>query len=304
MISIVIPCHNEELGINHIYKELTHLLSPMNSYEIIFVDDGSKDKTLNILMSLSINDQHVHYLSFSRNFGHQKAIKAGIDYANGDAVITMDADMQHPPYFILQMIKEWEKGYDIVNAIRKEQAQPSTLKKYSSCLFYKLMNFLSDIPFSGGADFRLYDKSVVNILKSYNEESLFFRGYVAWIGFRQTDLYYEEQKRYAGKSNYTFRKMLNLALEGITSFSIRPLRLSIFLGIICIFITMIYALYVLYIYCFTNSAVPGWTSIILLVSFFGSTQLIVLGIIGEYLGKLFLETKKRPQYIVRKSDKL
>ena len=236
-ISIVIPCFNEADCIVALYAALCQVMQENAVlYELVFVDDGSTDGTLDLLSHLSEYDSHVHWLSFSRNFGHQKALKAGLDHAKGEVIITMDADMQHPAALIPEMLALWSEGYDIVNTVRKNDRKCGWFKNATSGLFYRIMNSLADIPVSeGSADFRLLDAKTVDILRNCHEEYMFLRGMTSWIGFRQTQITYEAHTRYAGKTKYSFRKMFSFALCGITSFSVRPLRWAIALAAFLLF---------------------------------------------------------------------
>lgn len=302
-ISLVIPCFNEEEGLQTFYNELIKQLPQLHTFELIFIDDGSHDQTLTILKKLAKNDERIRYLSLSRNFGHQNALKAGYDYATGDCAISMDADLQHPPVLLLDFIAKWSEGFDIVNSIRKDHKSISLSKRISSRLFYSFINKMSDVKIGQGmADFRLLDRKVLDQLKRFNENHIFFRGIVPWLGFKQTDIEYQAAERYAGTTKYTFRKMLHFASDGVTSFSVKPLRYSIYLGLFFAFLAFIYLLYAIYIYLFTEQAVAGWTSIVVSIVFFGGLNLIMLGIIGEYLGKLFIENKRRPSYLISETN--
>jgi glycosyltransferase involved in cell wall biosynthesis len=246
----------------------------------------------------------VHYISFSKNFGHQAALRAGLDYADGDAVISMDVDMQHPPKLLPKLINKWLEGYDIVYTVRDDsKADTSGIKKLTSKGFYKFMNWISGLSIEeGAADFRLIDKRVVNVIRQLSESQLFIRGFVGWCGFKQTSIKYIPNKRYAGKSKYSFNKMMQLALQGITSFSIKPLRLSLILGVIFAFLGGIYGAYIAIQYFAGNNLIAGWSSVIITVLIMGGIQLCILGIVGEYLGRLFLQAKQRPNYIVKEDD--
>ncbi|MCX7918591.1 MAG: glycosyltransferase family 2 protein [bacterium] len=302
-ISVVIPCYNEEQNIPILVKKLTEVLNKYSDYEIIFVDDGSTDATLERIKELVENGAKIKYLAFSRNFGQQKALKAGLDYSTGDCLITLDADLQHPPELVDAMIQKWQEGYDIVYTVRKEYPDASFLKRKTSWLFYKLLNKISEIEITPGtADFRLLDRKVIDILRELNETFIFLRGLVSWVGFRQYALEYTPQKRYSGKTKYSFKNMILLAITGITSFSTRPLHLATFLGLILAFLCILYGGYAVGITIFTDKTVPGWASLIVSVLFIGSIQLLILGIIGEYLGKLFIESKRRPQYIIKEKN--
>ena len=270
--------------------------------EYIFVDDGSTDRTLAIIEQLAKKYKDVYFISFSRNFGHQYALKAGLDRARGACAITMDADLQHPPKLIPTFIAKWQEGYDIVYTKRDDTNAP-LFKKIGSRAFYFTINLLSsvDIPY-GSADFRLLDRKVVTKIKNLQESVIFLRGLIRWFGFRQYELTYVPNKRYSGKSKYSSGKMFLFALEGITSFSVKPLKISTVLGFILSFFSGLYALYAVIIFTFRLGAISGWASVIVSVLFLGGVQLLMLGIIGEYLGALFMETKGRPSYIVNKTN--
>ncbi|MBN8837529.1 MAG: glycosyltransferase family 2 protein [Sphingobacteriia bacterium] len=302
-ISVLIPVHNEEGNISVIINALEKVLAPLPYlFEVVFVDDGSTDETLKEIKDISESNNRVFYISFSKNFGHQNAIKAGFDFISGDCVISMDGDMQHPPSLIPELIQKWEEGYDIVYTIRKDHKEIPMLKRRTSEMFYNVMNRLSDIDIeSGTADFRLMDKSVINVVRNFNEADLFWRGLVKWIGFSQIGIEYEPAERVKGKSKYTFRKMLQFALRGITSFSTKPLGIAIYLGFVFALLSLLYIPYVFYSMYFGHT-VSGWTSLIVTVVFFGGLQLMILGILGVYIGKLFMQSKQRPHYIVRESN--
>ena len=300
-ISIVIPTFNEEGNIEILYKRITEAFegTTHTNFEIIYVNDGSSDDSLEKIKTLSLTDERVKFISFSRNFGHQNALKAGLDYAHGDAVISMDADLQHPPALIPEMIRLWQDGNQVVYSIRKDGKELSFLKKTTSKFFYKLINYLSDTKLEEGtADFRLLDKKVVKALKQYNESNLFFRGIIPTLGFKQIGIPYQPQERFSGTTKYSFSKMLKFALTGITSSSAKPLYFSIYLGLFFAAIAFLYGIYAIYISIFTNDAVLGWTSLIASILFIGGLQLIMMGIVGVYLGKLFTQSKNRPNYII------
>ena len=300
MISIVIPAYNEAGNITVIARQVSKQAGKIGLYEIIFVDDGSTDSTLEEIKTVAKNNSSVKYLSFSKNFGHQKALKAGLDYASGDCVISMDADLQHPPELINELINKWQEGYDVVYTIRKDIRSVGFLKKTTSRIFYKLINKISDVDIPMGvADFRLLDKKVVDELRKFKENFLFIRGIVSWLGYKQTGIEYEVQDRYAGSTKYTLRKMISFAIQGITSFSTAPLRVSIIVGFIVSAAAFFYTILALYARLFLQTVIPGWTSILISVLFLGGIQLISLGLIGEYLGKMFIETKNRPNYVIK-----
>ena len=305
LVSIVIPVYNEVHGLQKINERLIEVFRkiPEYNFEIIYVDDGSADGSLDKLEELNKKFKEVVFLSFSRNFGHQAAVKAGLDHASGDCAISMDADLQHPPEMIVDMLEKWHEGYDIVYTIRMDDKKLGLFKRMTSRTYYRMINTLSDIKIDqGAADFRLLDRSVLNIIKNLKENNLFLRGMVKWLGFKQYGIRYKPGKRETGKTKYSIRKMFSLAIEGITSFSTRPLRLAAWIGLIASSIGFIYGLFALYGFIFADLNVTGWTSLIVAVIFLGGVQLITLGIIGEYIGKLFMQVKGRPNYIIKKSS--
>ncbi len=301
-ISIVIPVYNEAGNLAIILHAIKKVFESLPyDFRIIFVNDGSQDETLTIIKKLSDENKEVDYISFSRNFGHQNALKAGLDNSNADAVISMDGDMQHPPTMIPELITLWENGNDIVYTIRKDHKELPMLKRTTSNLFYKIMNRLSSIELERGtADFRLLDKKVVNVIRDIKEYDLFWRGMVKWLGFKQISIEYTPAERASGKSKYTLHKMLELALRGITSFSTKPLSIAIYIGFLSSLISILYIPYALISY-FYGHVISGWASIIVTIAFFGGLQLMILGIIGIYLGKLFMQSKNRPHYIINES---
>lgn len=304
-VSIVIPAYNEELNIVAIVERIrTTFASIPYSYEVIIVDDGSSDHTLDSCKKLAAAHENVFFIELSRNFGHQLALKAGLDAATGDAVISLDADLQHPPELIPELLKKWEEGYDIVYTRRLEDKNLPAGKRKSSKWFYYFLNNISDIEIEPGtADFRLMDQKVVGVFRNFHENDPFIRGLVKWMGFRQFAIDYEPGDRLNGKSKYTFKKMRKLALQGITSFSTRPLHTAIYLGFIFSFasLLLLYVPYVIYSLV-SGHAVSGWASVIMTIVFFGGLQLIIMGIIGIYIGKMFMQTKNRPNYIVRDTN--
>lgn len=302
-ISVIVPCYNEEEGLAKFNQTLFENLPDKYTYEIVYVNDGSSDNTAQVILSLASKSPDIKYIFFSRNFGHQNALKAGYDFATGDCAICLDADLQHPPTVIPQLIDQWEKGFEIVNTIRHDHQSISLSKKLSSQIFYKIMRNLSDVNIENGmADFRLIDKKVLKQLKQFNENFLFFRGIIPWMGFRQTVVPFTAAERFAGKTKYTLKKMLKFATTGVTAFSVKPLRISIYLGSVIAVLAFIYGLYAAYIHFFTERAVTGWTSVIISVLFVGGINLLMLGIIGEYLGKLFIENKRRPNYLISETN--
>lgn len=302
LVSIVIPVYNESGSIGRLIAMLEEELSIYPNYEVIFVDDGCTDNTLELIKVQNKKNQSFNFISLSRNFGHQYALKAGLDYANGDCVISMDGDMQHPIKLVHEMINLWLKGNHVVYTIRKDDENISFFKKNSASLFYSLINRISDVKImKGTADFRLIDKKVLEIITSMNEAHLFLRGIVPWVGFQQIGLEYKANERFAGTSKYTLIKMIRFAATGITSFSIKPLQIATGLGFIISFLTFIYGIYATTISFITNTTVSGWTSLIVSVLFIGGVQLIFIGLIGEYIGKIFIQVKNRPNYIIKET---
>ena len=302
-ISVIVPCFNEEESLSTFNQTLIQFLPENYNYEIIYINDGSKDSTFQVILSLAKDNPNIKYISFSRNFGHQNALKAGYDFASGDCAISLDADLQHPPAVIPELIGKWEEGFEIVNTIRNDHQSISYAKKISSGLFYKLMKRLSDVNIENGmADFRLIDKKVLRQLKLFPENFLFFRGIIPWMGFKQATVTFDANERFAGTTKYTFRKMLKFATTGVTAFSVKPLRISIYLGSVIAVLSFLYGLYAAYTHLFTDRAITGWTSMIISVLFIGGINLLMLGIIGEYLGKLFIENKRRPNYLISETN--
>jgi dolichol-phosphate mannosyltransferase len=303
-ITIVIPLYNEAGNLEKLISELDiHTQDLPYDFSYLFVDDGSRDESLQLIKEITVKNNKVKFIEFSKNFGHQLALKAGLDNSFTDAVISMDADLQHPPHLIPSLIKEWENGYDVVFTIRKEDKKLSFFKRKTSKYFYRIINYLAQIKIEeGAADFRLMDKIVVAEFRKFNEKELFIRGLVSWLGFKQKSIIYEPHERFSGQSKYTIKKMFNFAIQGITSFSIKPLYLTIYFGGIISFISIfLYILYLIYSF-YYNTAISGWASLISTVVFFGGLNLTVLGIIGIYIGKMFMQTKNRPNYIIRTTN--
>lgn len=299
-VSVVLPAFNEQGNIPVIAKKLEEVLTDIGyDYEIIFVNDGSKDSTQEVLTSVTASNNKIHFIELSRNFGHQNALKAGMDMAGGDCVISMDCDMQHPPELIADFIKKWEEGYEVVYSLRKESKKLTGFKRNTSKLFYSVINNMSDIELEqGSADFRLLDRKVVNVFCNFSENEPFIRGLIKWLGFKQYAIEYSPADRFSGESQYTFKRMIKFALQGITSFSIRPLYTAIYLGFIFSLLSVLYIPYVIYAF-YSGQEVTGWASMIMTTVFFGGLQLMILGIIGIYIGKLFMQSKQRPNYIIR-----
>jgi dolichol-phosphate mannosyltransferase len=296
----VIPAYNEDGNLRVLYSELKKILPILDvKWEIIFVDDGSTDTTWNEILLMHEVDKSVKGIRLSRNFGHQYALLAGLSHSLGDAVITMDADLQHPPHVISDLISEWKKGNKIVNTFRTDPEDFSFFKKIASRMFYKVFSLLTGVKMDiGMADFRLLDRQVVNDVLQFQEKSLFLRGLVQWVGYQNSRVTYKSQNRYSGASKYSLKKMVRFALDGITSFSIIPLRISIFIGFFTSIISFGGIFYALYAKYFTNTAVPGWASTIAILSFLLGILFILLGIMGDYIGRILIEVKQRPRYLV------
>ena len=302
MISIVIPVLNEQHVLRELYDRIAQVFKETAiPYELVFVNDGSTDESEEVLEELQQQDARVKIIELSRNFGHQRAIMAGLDYASGDAVITMDADLQHAPELIGTMIEQWNQGYEIVYTCREPSPKTGLWKRFTSRFFYALFNRLSAVQIpQGTADFRLLDKKVVAALRQFPERTLFIRGLVQWMGYRQKAINYTADPRFAGESKYSFLKMLRLAVDGITSFSSIPLYFSMFFGLLISICSFVYGLVVIYVRLFTNRAAQGTTSILVAIIFMGGIILVTLGILGLYLGRIYEEVKNRPRYLVKK----
>jgi polyisoprenyl-phosphate glycosyltransferase len=304
-VSIVIPTFNEQENVSVLAKALLSLdvfVTKKFEATLIFVDDGSSDESFKAIQQLRQQHSEIHYVKLSKNCGHQNALRAGLELANGDAIISMDADMQHPPELVPKMLALWEQGFDVVYTKREDTEGTGALKNLSSKWFYKIINMLSEVKLEEGtADFRLIDKKILAIVKESKQVEVFFRAYIKSTGFKQTAISYNAAKRNAGSSKFTFKKMLRLALIGITSFSVKPLHFATYLGVLLSFVSLLFLPYVLYGYFFDN-AVSGWTSLIVTVVFFGGLQLFVLGIIGIYIGKIFIQVKQQPQYYIEETS--
>lgn len=300
-ITVLIPCFNEEYGLELLYDRLKKLFATLPNYQfdILLVNDGSKDGTLVKMQELHTKDPLVSYLSLSRNFGKENAMLAGLDFAEGDAVVLIDADLQDPPELIPQMIEEWEKGYDDVYARRRSRAGETWFKKASAHWYYRILQKFADIDIPADVgDFRLLDRQAVDALCSLRERQRYTKGLFSWIGFNKKELLFDREPRAAGNSKMNFLKLFGLAVDGITSFSVAPLRLASILGIIISSIAFLYLLFVIAKTLLFGDPVAGYPSMISIILFMGGIQLIVLGIIGEYVGRIFYEAKRRPDYLV------
>lgn len=305
-LSVVVPVYNEEAVIIETCKRLKTVMDSLGeTYEIIFVNDGSRDRTAFIINELCETDKTIKFIDFSRNFGHQLAITAGMDYASGEAIVVIDADLQDPPEVIPAMVQKWKEGYNVVYGKRLERKGETIFKKITARVFYRLLRQLTDVdmPVDTG-DFRLIDRKVCDALKLVNERNRYVRGIISWLGFKQTGVEFTREKRYAGETKYPFRKMLRFAFDAISSFSYKPLRLASYVGFFLSFFSFIYLLVVLYQGIFTDKTVPGWTSTLAVSLLFNGIVLIMLGIIGGYIGRIYDEAKGRPLYIIRQIKNL
>ena len=303
-ISAIVPSYNEEKNVPLIYKRLTDTLSQISDkYEIIFVNDCSKDSTLSVIKQISEEDSHVKYISFSRNFGHQIAVSAGLDMCKGNAVVIIDGDLQDPPELILEMYKKYQEGYKVVYAKRKTREGETWFKKATAKLFYRFLAAMTsiEIPVDVG-DFRLIDQVIVNHLRNMPEKSKYIRGQISWIGYKQTFVEYHRDARLYGKTNYPLKKMLRLAFDGITAFSDKPLKMASAIGIISAILSLLAIIYALISHFIFDSAVSGWTSLIISVLFIGGVQLITIGIIGEYIARINNDVRNRPLYIIEEEN--
>lgn len=300
LVSIVVPVFNEEDNLEHFYQAVSAVMEKTKyDFELIFVDDGSRDRSREILRRLEEEDARVQPIFLSRNFGHQLALTCGLDHADGAAVIMMDGDMQHPPSLIPTLLAKWEEGFDVVQTIRETTEGVGFLKKATSYWYYKALNKISRVHIQeGGSDFRLMDRKVVLEFRRYRERARFIRGMIGAMGYRQAQIRFVAPKRFAGVSKFSPRKMLHFALDGILAYSTAPLRLGLYAGFTCGVLSVILLLHVLYIKFIEGSAVPGWATITACVLLFGGLQLVALGILGEYIGRIFEEVKRRPLYLI------
>jgi len=300
-LSLVLPVFNEAEVIPELHEALQSFLKELaTDTEVIFVDDGSKDATFDLLKDLALKDARYRILSFSRNFGHQAAITAGVDHARGEAVVVMDADLQDPPSVVLEMMKMWREGFDVVYGKRRSRAGETFFKKITAKIFYRMFAAMIpiEVPLDTG-DFRLMSRRVVLTLRALRETHRFVRGMVSWIGFKQTAVLYDRPARVAGETKYPLRKMVRFAIDGITSFSILPLRFSTYLGMTVATFSVLYAIYAVIDRFVLHHTVPGWTTTVVLIALLASVQLLMIGILGEYIGRIYEAVKLRPLYVVR-----
>ena len=300
IISIIAPCYNEEETIEPFLRRIEEILTQINEpYEIVFINDGSKDNTLNILLNAKQNFKNIRIINFSRNFGKEAALTAGLDKARGEAAIPIDVDLQDPPELIQELVAKWREGYDVVLAKRADRTSDSFAKRVSADLFYKLNGKISnvDIPNNVG-DFRLMSKRVVEALKQLPENQRFMKGLFAWVGFKTTVIEYAREKREAGQSSFNGWKLWNFALDGITSFSTLPLRIWLYIGALVSFLSFLYGSFIILKTLIFGVDLPGYASLAVIMLFLGGIQLIGIGILGEYIGRIYSESKRRPSYII------
>ena len=301
LISIVVPMYFEEEVAQECYNRITAVMNSNHyNYELVFVNDGSTDRTLEILEQLAMNDNRMKVISFARNFGHQIAVTAGIDYAKGDAIVIIDADLQDPPEVIPELVNKWLEGYDVVYAKRKKRKGETWFKLLTAKYFYKFLNYMSDIDIpKDTGDFRLIDRKVAAVFRKMTEKNRFVRGMFSWIGFSQTYIEYERDERFAGETKYPFKKMIKFASDGIIAFSSKPLKLVMTLGSASVLVSIIVLLYSILTRLFGHEVQPGWASIMVAITFFSGIQLLGLGIVGQYIARIYDESKNRPIYIVK-----
>ena len=299
-VSLVLPIYNEEEVIPELHTRLQEFLTQLAlPAEVVFVNDGSRDKSMEMLRGIAADEPRYSVVSFARNFGHQRAITAGVDFARGKAVVVMDADLQDPPEVVLEMVAKWREGFDVVYGRRRKRTGETWFKLLTARLFYRVFAAMIPIqvPLDTG-DFRLMSRRVILVLRELRETHRFVRGMVAWVGFKQTEVLYDRPGRFAGETKYPLRKMVSFAIDGITSFSVLPLRFATYLGMMMIvasFGVIVWALVAKYV---LHQFVQGWTGIMIVVAVFASVQLLMIGILGEYIGRIYEEVKKRPLYIV------
>lgn len=308
LLSVIIPCYNEELVVQETYKRLTEVMGRTGmDYELVFINDGSQDQTFPMLCRLAQEDHTVKILNFSRNFGHQCAVTAGINNCNGDLAVIIDADLQDPPEVILDMLDiQKRENANVVYGVRKKREGESKFKLITAKYFYRTLNKLSDVQFPvDTGDFRLVDRKIIEEFNRLHEKNKYIRGLISWMGYKQVPCYYERKERFAGETKYPLKKMLKFASTGLLSFSKKPLKIALWTGLVSVLIGLIYALTILILKIVHPAFfVTGWTSIVFIVIFFGGIQLLTIGILGEYIGNLFDEAKNRPEYIIKEKINL
>lgn len=299
-LSVVIPAYNEEANVSRMHVAVSSAAKDLDTdLEVIFVDDGSRDATAERIRELAAGDARVRLISFTRNFGHQAALTAGLQAATGDAIITMDCDLQQPPELIPEMVSAWRAGNEVVQMVRDQTVDAGPGKRFMSRNFYRLMNLVSDTPITpGAADFQLLDRTALNALLSLGDHRPFLRGMVSWLGFRTTAIHYTASARAGGASGYTWRKMVSMAVDAITAFSVKPLRLAFYMGCLSALLSLLYLLYIIR-ELLAGRTVEGWTSLMVVLLFLGASQLVTLGIVGEYVGRIYDQTRGRPRFILK-----
>ena len=302
LLSVVVPVYNEVESVGELHRRLSTVMAGLGEHELVFVDDGSSDGTWEALVGLAKGDRHVRLIRLSRNFGHQLALSAGLEAARGDAVVSIDADLQDPPEVIPDLVARWREGYDVVYAVRERRTGESRFKLATAAVFYKGINRLSstEIPEQAG-DFRLLSRRALDGLLAMPERARFLRAMSTWIGFRQIGVPYGRDARYAGETKYPFRKMARLATDAVTSFSTAPIRAVTTLGLVSVAFCMLALVWTLYLRLFTDRTIQGWTSVLVVVLFLGGVQLLSIGIIGQYVGRIYDEVKGRPLYLVEET---
>ncbi|MBQ3959317.1 MAG: glycosyltransferase family 2 protein [Muribaculaceae bacterium] len=304
-VSILVPCYNEEKSLPVLYEQLKQLMNGHQEFEwqVLLVDDGSKDSTLQVCKTLRQTDDRVAYIGLSRNFGKERAMLAGFDHATGDCLVIMDADLQHPPHVIPQMLQYWQDGYEDVYAKRNDRGKESWLRRKLTLAYYKLLQKSAKIDvLPNVGDFRLLDRKCVDALKTMRESERYTKGLYCWMGFKKKEITFDQGERYAGKSSFNFSRLMGLAVNGITSYTVAPLRISTILGFIVSICAFIYMLYVLIKTCIMGDPVQGFPTLVILILFLGGVQLLAIGIIGEYLARIYQETKHRPVYLISEKE--
>lgn len=303
-ISIVVPVYNEEENIEHFAQSVAEVMESLPyAYEILFIDDGSRDRSREILRELGTRDAHVQSIFLARNSGHQIALTCGTDHADGDAVVTMDGDMQHPPELLPVLLAKWEEGFEIVQTVRLTTEGASLFKRLTSKYYYRLLNALSDVEIQeGGSDFRLMDRKAVLALRRYREHARFIRGIVGSMGFRKTTVEFVAHERFAGYSKFSLHKMISFALDGILAYSVQPLRIAFYAGLLSALLAVLLFLHVLF-ETLSGATVPGWSTIVVCSLFFGGMQMMLLGICGEYIARILQEVKNRPLYLIAQDNR-
>ena len=304
-VSILVPCYNEEKSLPVLYEQLKQLMDGHQEFEwqVLLVDDGSKDSTLQVCKTLRQTDDRVAYIGLSRNFGKERAMLAGFDHATGDCLVIMDADLQHPPHVIPQILQYWQEGYEDVYAKRNDRGKESWLRRKLTLAYYKLLQKSAKIDvLPNVGDFRLLDRKCVDALKTMRESERYTKGLYCWMGFKKKEITFDQGERYAGKSSFNFSRLMGLAVNGITSYTVAPLRISTILGFIVSICAFIYMLYVLIKTCIMGDPVQGFPTLVILILFLGGVQLLAIGIIGEYLARIYQETKHRPVYLISEKE--